>query len=44
MGLSDAEGILNDGLVYINSTQQIVEIIYPAICQPIKFGSDERSF
>ena len=44
MGLKDAEGILNDGLIYINPTEQIVEIIYPAICQPIKFGSDERSF
>lgn len=44
MGLADAEGILNDGVVYINPTQQIVEIVYPAICQPIKFGSDERSF
>jgi len=43
-GLQDAEGILNDGLIYINPTEQIVEIIYPAICQPIKFGSDERSF
>jgi len=44
MGLKDAEGILNDGLIYINPTEQIVEIVYPAICQPIKFGSDERSF
>ena len=44
MGLQDAEGILNDGLIYINPTEQIVEIVYPAICQPIKFGSDERSF
>ena len=44
MGLKDAEGILNDGLIYINPTEQIVEIIYPAICQPIKFGSDARSF
>jgi len=44
MGFADAEGILNDGLIYINPTEQIVEIIYPAICQPIKFGSDERSF
>ena len=44
MGLQDAEGILNDGLIYINPTEQIVEIIYPAICQPIKFGSDARSF
>ena len=43
-GLQDAEGILNDGLIYINPTEQIVEIVYPAICQPIKFGSDERSF
>jgi hypothetical protein len=43
-GLQDAEGILNDGLIYINPTEQIVEIIYPAICQPIKFGSDARSF
>jgi len=44
MGFADAEGILNDGLIYINPTEQIVEIVYPAICQPIKFGSDERSF
>ena len=44
MGLADAEGILNDGLIYINPTEQTVEIVYPAICQPIKFGSDERSF
>jgi hypothetical protein len=44
MGLKDAEGILNDGLIYINPTEQIVEIVYPAICQPIKFGSEERSF
>lgn len=37
-GLDDAEGILNDGLIYINPTDQIVEIVYPAICQPINFG------
>ena len=42
MGLQDAEGILNDGLIYINPTEQIVEIVYPAICQPINFGSDPR--
>ena len=44
MGLQDAEGILNDGLIYINPTEQIVEIVYPAICQPINFGSDPRKF
>ena len=42
MGLQDAEGILNDGLIYINPTDQVVEIVYPAICQPINFGSDQR--
>jgi hypothetical protein len=40
--LRDAEGILNDGLIYINPTDQVVEIVYPAICQPINFGSDQR--
>ena len=42
--LRDAEGILNDGLIYINPTDQVVEIVYPAICQPINFGSDPRKF
>lgn len=35
---TDISGILTDGLIYVNTTEQIVEIVYPSICQPINFG------
>lgn len=35
---TDILGILSDALLYINQSTQEIQIVYPAICQPINFG------
>ena len=35
---TDVLGILSDALLYINQSTQEIQIVYPAICQPINFG------